>query len=330
MHPMVSTLADFQQTLHFSSDCLPEDEKIAIWRELYGQKILRLDIEPLPDCQFNANLRLRTFPGLRLVSGRIAGARDRRTRALMTDGNDDFGFALNWGDVSVSQCGRQTALNEGDAILLSCSDIGTVSRPSPSRYIGLRIPRAVLMAQIPDIEDKIGQPIPRTVTLTLLQSYVASLFAADEPVAAEFQHLAVSHTYDLVALALGARGDVAAAASNRGLRAARLSAIKIDIAGHLGNRTLTIGALANRHGITPRYIQKLFEDSGASFTNYVLGQRLARVYRLLTDPRHVKRTISAIAFEVGFGDLSYFNRAFRRHFGETPSSVREAARNGRN
>jgi len=29
---------------------------------------------------------------------------------------------------------------------------------------------------------------------------------------------------------------------------------------------------------------------------------------------------------VGFNDLSYFNRAFRRRYGEMPSEVRETAR----
>ncbi|WP_456732706.1 helix-turn-helix domain-containing protein [Bradyrhizobium sp. USDA 3364] len=28
--------------------------------------------------------------------------------------------------------------------------------------------------------------------------------------------------------------------------------------------------------------------------------------------------MSAVAFEVGFGDLSYLNRAFRRHYGAAP------------
>jgi len=54
----------------------------------------------------------------------------------------------------------------------------------------------------------------------------------------------------------------------------------------------------------------------------VLGQRLARAHRLLTDPRRTERTLTAIAFEVGFSDLSYFNRAFRRRFGATPSDAR--------
>jgi AraC-like DNA-binding protein len=38
------------------------------------------------------------------------------------------------------------------------------------------------------------------------------------------------------------------------------------------------------------------------------------------------RKIADIAAEAGFTDLSYFNRAFRRRYGETPSDLRETAR----
>jgi AraC-like DNA-binding protein len=34
------------------------------------------------------------------------------------------------------------------------------------------------------------------------------------------------------------------------------------------------------------------------------------------------RSIAEIAYAAGFGDLSTFNHAFRRHFGCTPSDVR--------
>ena len=36
--------------------------------------------------------------------------------------------------------------------------------------------------------------------------------------------------------------------------------------------------------------------------------------------------ISTIAFESGFGDLSYFNHVFRRCYGATPSDIRAGAR----
>ena len=87
-------------------------------------------------------------------------------------------------------------------------------------------------------------------------------------------------------------------------------------------------SVAERHRVTPRYVRKLFEGEGVTFSEFVLAQRLARARRMLTDPRHDAETISAIAFACGFGDLSYFNRVFRRHFAATPTAVREAARHG--
>jgi AraC-like DNA-binding protein len=58
----------------------------------------------------------------------------------------------------------------------------------------------------------------------------------------------------------------------------------------------------------------------------VLAQRLVRAHHMLTDPRFIEWKISAIAFEAGFTDLSYFNRAFRHRYAASPSDVREAAR----
>jgi AraC-like DNA-binding protein len=70
----------------------------------------------------------------------------------------------------------------------------------------------------------------------------------------------------------------------------------------------------------------LFEAEGVTFSEFVLSRRLTRAHRMLSDSRHAHLTISALAFECGFGDLSYFNRVFRRLYGATPSDVRQAAR----
>jgi AraC-like DNA-binding protein len=58
----------------------------------------------------------------------------------------------------------------------------------------------------------------------------------------------------------------------------------------------------------------------------VLGERLARVHQMLRSPLHLARGTSAIAYDAGFGDLSHFNRDFRRRYGATPSDVRAAAK----
>jgi AraC-like DNA-binding protein len=140
---------------------------------------------------------------------------------------------------------------------------------------------------------------------------------------AELRRVATTHLADLVALSIGATRDAAAVAQGQGVRAARLRSIKSDIEDHLAFPGLTPAAIAARQGISDSYLRKLFEDEGTSFTEFVLARRLARAHAKLTDVRWAERSIASIAFAAGFGDLSYFNRTFRRSYGATPSEIRE-------
>jgi AraC-like DNA-binding protein len=65
----------------------------------------------------------------------------------------------------------------------------------------------------------------------------------------------------------------ATVAPPRGLRAARLRAMKADIASHLGEQGLTVTAVAARQGVSLRYVQVLFEGEGTTFSRFVLGER---------------------------------------------------------
>jgi transcriptional regulator GlxA family with amidase domain len=80
--------------------------------------------------------------------------------------------------------------------------------------------------------------------------------------------------------------------------------------------------VAARHRVSPRYVQRLFEGEGTTFTEYVLEQRLARVRAMLDDPRYAGWTVTAIALAAGFGDISHFNRCFRRCYGASPTELR--------
>ena len=324
---MASDASGFQP-LHFSTDNLPAEDRVAIWREEFGRNVLRLDIEPLPGLPFASNLKVYPLPGLTLVSAAMGGMREQRTRELVADGNDTIGLAVNLsGTFTASRRGDDITLEQGDAILASSAELGTFTRRSPGHAVGFCIPRAVLAAIVPKVEDMFGRLISRgTGALSLLSTYMTAV--VDDPMLAtpEFQHLVTTHIYDLVALTVGATRDVASVALGRGASAARLQAVKTDIDNNIGRRDLTIDAVASRHRITPRYIQRLFADEDTSFTDYVLGKRLARAHRLLMDPHYAKTAVSAIAFEAGFGDLSYFNRAFRRVYGATPTDVRLKAR----
>ena len=190
-----------------------------------------------------------------------------------------------------------------------------------------RLPRKALASLVRDPEDMLIRQMPaNTEAMRLLALYIRELDDSYQLATPELRNAVVKHLVDLGALIIGANRDAAVAAEDGGLAAARLAAVKADISDNLSYGDLTLPAVAARLKLTPRHIQRLFESAGSTFSEFVLGQRLARAHHLLTDPRHSGTTIGTIAFEVGFGDLSYFNRTFRRHYGATPSDVRAAPR----
>jgi AraC-like DNA-binding protein len=171
------------------------------------------------------------------------------------------------------------------------------------------------------------RPLPRdSEPLKLLTIYMRAIKEDLKLGSPALRSLAATHVQDLMAMIIGATRDGAEIAGQRGLRAARLAAVKSDVVQHVGERDLTLMDVAARQGLTPRYIQRLFEAEGSAFSTFVLDQKLLRAHRMLTDPRHATSTISAIAFAAGFGDLSYFHRAYRRRYGATPAETRNDAR----
>jgi len=101
-----------------------------------------------------------------------------------------------------------------------------------------------------------------------------------------------------------------------------LLSLKADIEVNLSQPSLSLEQLATTHGVTTRYFQKLFEAEGRTFSDYLLERRLERAFQMLRDGNRTERAVSAIAFDVGFGDLSYFNRTFKKRFGATPREIR--------
>ena len=312
-------------SLKFSTADLPVSERVPFWREVFGRKLVRIDVEPLANVPLKATATLRALPGLRTMSCTSTAARTKRTRELVADGDDDFALLINMGGtMTAAQLGREVTLRPGDAALFLHAEPATMAH-GRFQHEGLVMPRAAVAAMTTGAEDMAMRLIPRgNQALRLLTSYLAIVHNHAATTSA-IRHLIATHVHDLAALAVGASRDGAVMAKERGARAARLAAIKADVMAHMAERGLTLAAVAARHGISARSVQLLFESEGLTFSQYVLEQRLARAWRMLSDPRHAALTVSAIALAAGFGDLSHFNRNFRRRYGATPSEVREAA-----
>ena len=84
---------------------------------------------------------------------------------------------------------------------------------------------------------------------------------------------------------------------------------------------LDAGELARRLRKNPAAFSRLFkETTGYSPMQYFQRRRVERASWLLRDR---SRSITDIAYELGYADASYFIRMFRRHFGQTPAEFAE-------
>jgi AraC-like DNA-binding protein len=282
-----------------------------------------LPLEPLPDCASRVDLLKWRLPGAWVLYGTFAGVRQGGGPAPAGADHDLF-FGINvTGHSLASQRGREVTVGAGDAVAVE-PDAGpfSVVRAAPTLMIGVRVPRRSVPAAA-----GLGAAAPRlvparTAALQLLTGYLRGALSSTVLSSAPLADTVVSHMTELIALSLDPVHAATPPASVRSVRAARLAAVKADIERHLTDGSLTVAALAARHGISARYLHKLFEDDEMTYSRFVLDRRLALAYRKLCSPRFATRTISSIAYDTGFGDLSYFNRTFRRRYDVTPSGVR--------
>jgi len=314
--------------LRISAHGVPESKRTNLLREVFEPLGVRYEAKPVDGVPIEIDLTLRGPPGLQLFTGRMEGVTYRRIRQS-TDPTDDACLTFNpRGHHRIAHRGREIVLGEGEATLLSLTEVLDFTNSPPGDFLVLRFPKRELASRLcPASRENFMRLIPSDApALRLLTSYVQIVQQDDTAGDHNFHQSLVSHFYDLMAVAIGATADAAEIAQHGGLRAARLHAIKRDVTRSLDQPDLSIATLAGKHGVTPRYVQRLFELEGTTFTDYVLAQRLARAHRLLTDPRREGDKISAVAYDCGFNDVSYFNRSFRRQFAAAPSDVRAQGR----
>jgi len=124
----------------------------------------------------------------------------------------------------------------------------------------------------------------------------------------------------IVALAYGLPSMNGAAASTG--QSALLVRIRNYILAHLEDEDLCPKDIAAKHGISERYLSKLFAMQATTASRWIWTQRLEAARRALQAPQLAHRKISEIAYTFGFNDMSHFSFAFKKRFGCAPREFR--------
>lgn len=290
--------------------------------------ITKVDFVPDDQDSFTSETSIGVLKNLIVGYGRHSASTAFRTsgHAADTDDNVMFHIPLS-GSCSIEQRGGERTELKSGHVYADPGEVPGIIRfhGEPTEGFYVSVPRVQLASATSGLNAMLRCTAPLTPQWRLFFNYARSLHEEMEKLASVEAELYATHVQDLALLALGATREAVEIAAGRGVRAARLKAIKADVERHLTALDLTADGMAGRHGISPRYLRSLFESEGTSFGDFVATRRLALAHRMLSDPRNGGNTIARIAMSAGFGDLSWFNIRFRRAYGMTPKDVRALA-----
>ncbi|MBR0853756.1 helix-turn-helix transcriptional regulator [Bradyrhizobium liaoningense] len=298
----------------------PHGPAYEMWREEFCRRVMAADLAPLSDGSFHCDVK-----ALMLPQATISSCKGTPIRFMTLGASDSLALLIAPDSPLHAVMGRRALEVAPLGISLIDASIkgAFVSQLDKGSNKAALFDRKTLLSYCPDAEDSVARPLDHNPVLTaLLHRYYDFAVQHAPGLDALAQHAVSQHLMDLMVLVLGGRRDATELAKERGLAAARLEVIKADILARLDDGSLTLADLARRHRASPRTIQLLFERRGATFSEFLLEQRLLRAARLLRDPLHRVSKISDLAYLSGFNDVSYFHRAFRRRFGMTPSDAK--------
>jgi AraC-like DNA-binding protein len=306
---------------------LPERARFSTFREEFARLNLALDVidhsggRPRIDVTY---LPLGAVGVCRLVT---TPAEFIRHKHHLKNSSDHFGLNIvEAGPVQFANAGQEHVYDAGSACLIDRGRPLRVFGPRGASVRYVTVQAAALKSLVAQPEDLSGRPVRPGPALRLLVHYLRSLASFKKPLSSELGSTIGVHLLDLVAATLGPSTEAANIVTERGVKAARLQAILAEVARRFGEPNFDLDDVAGALCISRRYVQKLLDEgTGKSFTEHLAECRLERAFAMLTDPHHLHLAIIDIAFGVGFGDVSHFNRTFRWRFGETPSGVRAAS-----
>ena len=292
-----------------------------MWQELFAKRMFKLQWELPPGDALRVSLTsLHSGAGVEAVRVYAQPCVLSNTSAFSAQKADKFSLWIMTG-------GSGANLERGDAQIVLRPSMGALlDEAAPYRFTCTNSHPNGYMLSFP--KDRVGfenshrhaPPLDLSSRpFRLLQSFLTLLNEElDEPTMARLNG---DYILDLIALALNARGEAEAVARGRGLPAARHRLIVAEIERGFADAALSGKMVAARLGITERYLQQLMEQRGETFSHHVLRVRLERAAAMLTTKKHMP--VAEVAFRCGFNDLSYFNRTFRRRFGDSPRAYRK-------
>ena len=291
------------------------------FQSMYGQ----FDITLPKDRKFSAHCELLRVGEIVMERSHLNIECVARTASnIATEPSDSFIFLINTGTppLMCSQNGNKSMLDRGACTLLTKAEPGAVLGEGKRPVLGFVIPRDRLLETVANAEDLVGELVyPGIPIARHLSRYAGMLFESDELADhPSLLSLADKTIVDLVALSLEGRRHPQELERIPGVREMRVHEILATMREGCCHPDFSSRTVARKLGISTRYVQDLLHQTGTNFGERLLHLRLDKACIMLAQSPVMR--IGDIALLCGFNEISYFNRCFRRRFGDTPTGYR--------
>lgn len=310
----------------WDTETLSPGDRLSYWREVLCEAFTALATEPQESPSRRSTVALHQFADVNGVALTSFSQDIRHGLPEIRRRNDAF-FFINYqieGMCRAEQDGREIRVDPGQFYLVDTTRPYRLNFTESFHTLSFRFPNAQLAhllgndprrvtARCVDASEALGG---------LAASHMRGLIKRAADVPPEVRASLADTLGHLVALAIGRQAPSDASLQAQARRAFHDS-IERYVRDHATQSDLSVSAVAARFRISPRTVQTIFAERGTSFTQTVLECRLEAAGRALM---RKDASVTQVAFNCGFGDSSYFGRAFRRQYGCTPRDWREAGR----
>lgn len=260
--------------------------------------------------------------GVRLTRVRTSPCRVVRTsRMAVQDASDDVLFLVHLGDpADVHHEERRSVMRPGyGSVHVADRPYELVFRSRGDELV-LQLPRRLLPSKRLLSAERLRRGVaPEEPVLRVFRAFSAELLGIADSLTGSAREEMGQVAVDLLAAVLGAGGDHE---QGRDGGAATLVRLKCFVRSRLEDPGLGPETLARAHGVSVRYVHRLFAADGTSPAAFIRAERLRRAQHLLGGPRGRALPVAAVAARLGFGSTEGFIRAFSREYGCTPGRWR--------
>jgi AraC-like DNA-binding protein len=313
----------------FDSKTLPSAKRRQAWQDAICQIYLQVDCAAEQQNDYEGFVRELRFGAMTLtdtLSSPQSVLRQNRHIARLEKDCYFLGLAQS-GCVNIRHAASSMTMHAGVGALYCASEPYALRCDIKLRSFWAELPRQAFASRF----DSEAPPLIARLNLSrglgrIAVEFCAAMALEGDELDAQSRAKLGEQFMDIVALAIGADPDRQSEAEIS-VRRARLRSVKTYIDEHLTDPRLSLRKIAEKNGISLRYLHQLFRPIDMSVSEWVRMRRLQRCYDLLTSPTHRTHSITEIAYSMGFSSSSHFSNLFRAHFGLRPSDVRDCREN---